>query len=227
MKKSKKIVAITVSIVMVLVAVFALGVLSFNIFKNKLENTIFPLKDPISVINAEYEKNKGIIVDWVYNPNDLEKVTGFADYVFVAEVTEVVGTGYTGVEMYNAFRFESNPFTRYKLRVLENLKGQLRTDEDITLTKHDGVNFFGKSVSFLEGDQLPDVGECYLFICMTDSDGELIIGQFSGGHSDIYLCKAGEYTGQSDFIDMYRDAIENMDESVRIGETYKSKYEVQ
>ena len=227
MKKSNKIVVVTLSIVAVLLTVFVFGNLSFRIFKDKLENNIFPLKDPISVINAEYERNKGVIVDWIYNPNDLKQVTGFADYVFVAEVTEVVGTGYSGVEMYNAFRFESYPFTRYKLRVLENLKGQLRTDEDITLTKHDGVNFFGKSVSFLEGDRLPDVGECYLFICMADSDGELIIGQFSGGHSDIYLCKAGKYTGQSELVDMYRDAIENMDESLRVVESYKSKYEIQ
>ena len=133
MKKSKKIVVITVCIVTALVAVFALSKLSFAIFKDKLESNIFPLKDPISVVNAEYERNFGVIVDWIYNPNDLKQLAGAADYVFVAEVTEVVGTGYTGVEMYDGFRFDSHPFTRYKIRVIENLKGKLKTDEDIKL----------------------------------------------------------------------------------------------
>ena len=224
MKKSKKIIVVTLSIVAVLLTVFALGNLSFRIFKDKLESNIFPLKDPISVINTEYEKNFGVIVDWIYNPNDKKQLAGAADYVFVAEVKEVVGTGYTGVEMYDGFRFDSHPFTKYKIRVLENLKGELKTDEDITLTKHDGVYYFGKKVSFLEGDKLPDVGECYIFLCRVDEDGELSIGQFSG-HNDVYLCKADEYTGEGELIDMYRDAVENMDESIWTGERYKSKYE--
>jgi hypothetical protein len=33
--------------------------------------------------------------------------------------------------------------------------------------------------------------------------------------------------GSEKLIDIYRDAVENMDESVRFGETYKSRYEVQ
>ena len=224
MKKSKKIVVVTLSIVAVLLTFFVIGNLSFKMFKDKLENNIFPLKDSISVINAEYERNFGVIVDWIYNPNDLKQLAGAASYVFVAEIKEVVGTGYTEVEMYDGFRFDSHPFTRYKIRVLENLKGELKTDEDITLTKHDGVYYFGKKVSFLEGDKLPDVGECYIFICSADEKGELNIGSFSS-FCDIYLCKAEDYTGNEALIEIYRDAMENMDESVRFGETYKSKYE--
>jgi hypothetical protein len=167
----------------------------------------------------------GVIVDWIYDPNDKKQLAGFADYVFVAEVTEVVGTGYSGVEMYDGFRFDSHPFTQYKIRVLENLKGNLKTDEDITLTKHDGVYYFGEKVSFLEGDMLPDAGECYIFLCSCDEDGELIIGQFCS-HNDIYICKADEYTGQENVVKIYRDAVENMDESVCLGERYKSKYDV-
>lgn len=225
MKKSNRIVVITLSVVGILLVLFALGRLSFEIFKDKLENNIFPLKDPVSVINSEYERTKGVMINWAYNINNENEVAGFADYVFVAEVTEVVGTGYSEVEMYDGFRIDSFPFTRYKIRVLENLKGQLRTDEDIPLTKHDGVEFFGKKVSFLDGDMLPDAGECYIFLCNTDEDGELNIGSFSS-FCDIYVCKADEYMGQESVIDRYRDAVENMDESIRIGERYKSKYDI-
>lgn len=225
MKKSKKTVIITLCVVGVLSAAFVLGNLSFRIFKNKLENNIFPLKDPISVINSEYERNYGVIIDWIYNPNDLRQLAGAADYVFVARVTEVLGTGYTEVEMYDGFRFDSHPFTQYKIRVLKNLKGELKTDEDIPLTKHDGVYYLGKKVSFLEGDSLPDVGECYIFLCLSDEDGELTVSQFAG-HNDVYLCKAEDYTGEEALIETYGDAVKNMDDSIRLGERYKSKYDV-
>ena len=223
MKKSKKIVIITLAIVSVLLVLFAAGKLSGEIFKDKLESEIFPLKDPISVINSEYERPV-VCVDWVYDVKDDKKVAGAADYVFVAEVKKVVGTGYEDVRFYDGFRYDDNPFTRYEIRVLENLKGELITDRDIPLTKHDGVHYSGKRVSALEGDMLPDEGECYIFLCNADEDGELVIGSF-GYYCDIYLCKVEDYTGNERLIEIYRDAVANMDESVRIGERYKSKYE--
>lgn len=225
MKKSKKIILITVTIVGLLLIIFFAGNFSAKLFKDKLESEIFPLKDPISVINSEY-KRPVVCVDWAFDVNDKNKVAGFADYVFVAEVKRVVGTGYDDVKFYDGFDFDDNPFTLYEIRVLENLKGQLTTKKDIPLTKHDGVHFFGKSVSALEGDNLPDEGECYIFLCNADEDGELVIGSFSY-FCDIYLCKAEDYTGEEKLIEIYREAVENMDESVRFGEDYKSKYEVQ
>ena len=223
MKKSKKAVLITVIIVAVLSVVFIAGKISAEIFKEKLESEIFPLKDPISVINSEYQRPV-VCVDWVYNVNDKNKVAGAADYVFVAEVKKIVGTGYSDVRFYDGFDYDDNPFTRYEIRVLENLKGELITYKDIPLTKHDGVHFLGKRVSALEGDNLPDEGECYIFLCNADEDGELVIGSFSY-FCDIYLCKAEDYTGNENLIEVYRDAVANMDESVRFGEDYKSKYE--
>lgn len=224
MKKSKKIVVVTLSVVLILVAVFALGRLSFALFKNKLENNIFPLKDPISVVNTEYERPV-VCVDWAFDVKDKNKVAGSSDYVFVGEVKRVVGTGYTDVRYYDGFDIDENPFTLYEIRVLENIKGELTTNMDIPLTKHDGVYYFGKRLSALEGDNLPDEGECYIFLCHTDGDGELVIGSFSY-FGDIYLCKSEDYTGNESLIEIYRDAVENMDESVYFGEKYKSKYDV-
>ena len=219
----KKIIRIIVTIAVVLVALFAGISISMNFVEKKLESKIFPLKDPISVINAEYQRTVAC-VDWAFDVSDKRKVVGFHDYVFVGEVKKVVGTGYTDVDFSDGMRMFSQPYTRYEIRVLENLKGELMTDRDIPLTKHDGAYFFGKRVSMMEGDSLPDEGECYIFICTAGEDGELYIGNFSY-FCDVYLCTAEDYTGKEALIDIYRDAVENMDESVRYGERYKSKYQ--
>ncbi len=224
MKKSKKTVLITLGIVAVLlIALLAEGDIATRLFADKLENRLFPMKDPVSVINTEYQRSL-VCVEWVFDIGDKEKVAGFHDYVFVGEVKKVVGTGYTQVDFSDGLRMFSQPYTQYEIRVIENLKGELVTDRDIPLKKHDGVYLFGKKVSMMEGDNLPDVGECYIFICSADEEGELNIGSFSS-YCDIYLCKAEEYTGEEKQIEVYREAVENMDESVRIGERWKSKYE--
>ena len=219
----KKIIKFIVTIAVVLVVLFAGASLSMDFIEKKLESKIFPLKDSISVINTEYQRIVAC-VDWAFDVSDKRKVVGFHDYIFVGEVKKVVGTGYTDVDFSDGMRMFSQPYTRYEIRVLENLKGELVTDRDIPLTKHDGVYFFGKRVSMMEGDSLPDEGECYIFICTAGEDGELYIGNFSY-FCDIYLCKAEDYTGNEVLIDVYRDAVENMDESVRYGERYKSKYQ--
>lgn len=224
MKKSKKIVIITLVIVSVLLIVaLAEGNIANRLFADKLESKMYPMKDPISVINSEYTRSVAC-VEWIFDIGDENKVVGFHDYVFVGEVKKVVGTGYSDVDFSDGLKMFSQPYTQYEVRVIENLKGELKTDRDIPLTKHDGAYLFGKRVSMMKGDNLPDVGECYIFICSADEDGELNIGSFSS-FCDIYLCKAEEYTGQEARIEVYRDAVRNMDESVRIGERYKSKYE--
>ena len=224
MKKSRKIVLITVGIVAVLlVALLAEGNVANKLFADKLEGKIFEMKDPVSVINSEYQRSM-VCVEWMFDTGDKNKVVGFHDYVFVGEVKKVVGTGYSDVDFSDGLRMFSQPYTQYEIRVLKNLKGELITDRDIPLTKNDGAYLFGKRVSMMDGDNLPDVGECYIFICSADEKGELHIGSLSS-FCDIYLCRAEEYTGEERAIEIYRDAVENMDESVRVGERYKSKYE--
>ena len=219
----KKTMRIIVSIAVVLVVLFAGMSISMNFFEKKLERKIFPLKDPISVINTEYQRTVAC-VDWAFDVSDINKVVGFHDYVFVGQVKKIVGTGYTDVDFSDGLRLFSQPFTQYEIRVLENIKGELLTDRDIPLTKHDGAYCFGKRVSMMEGDSLPDEGECYIFICIADENGELNIGNFSS-FCDIYLCNAEDYRDDEEKIEIYRQAVENMDESVRYGERYKSKYE--
>ena len=219
----KKIIRSIIIIAVMLVVLFVVVNLSIDFIEKKLESKIFPLKESISVINTEYQRTVAC-VDWAFDVSDKRKVVGFHDYIFVGEVKKVVGTGYTDVDFSDGMRMFSQPYTQYEIRVIENLKGELVTDRDIPLTKYDGAYPFSKSVSMMEGDCLPDVGECYIFICTAGEDGELYIGNFSS-FCDIYLCKAEDYTGNEAMIDIYRDAVENMDESVRYGENYKSKYD--
>ena len=92
MKKSKKTVLITLGIVAVLlIALLAEGDIATRLFADKVENRLFPMKDPISVINTEYQRSLAC-VEWVFDIGDKEKVVGFHDYVFVGEVKKVVGT---------------------------------------------------------------------------------------------------------------------------------------
>lgn len=223
MKKSKKAVIITVLTVALLLAIFFGGRAFALCYKEKLETTIFPLKDPVSVINSEYKREVKII-DWAFDISDKKKLAGFADYVFVARVEEVIGTGYTDAEWYDGFRLYAFPFTKYEISVIENIKGELKTGENIPLYKGDGVMPFGKISTLYGDDNLPDKGEYYIFLCKCNEDGELWVGNGSG-HCDVYLCSDGEFTGNEELTEIYRDSVRNMDESVRLGESYKSKYE--
>ena len=102
----KKIIKTIICIAVVLVVLFAGISISMDFFEEKLESKIFPLKDPISVINAEYQRTVAC-VDWIYDMGDRNKVVGFHDYVFVGEVKKVVGTGYTQVDFSDGLRMFS------------------------------------------------------------------------------------------------------------------------
>ena len=118
MKKSKKIVLITTGIVAVLlIGLLAEGSIATKLFADKLEGKLFPMKDPVSVINTEYSRTVAC-VEWVYDIGDKNKVVGFNDYVFVGEVKKVVGTGYSDVDFSDGLRMFSQPYTQYEIRVI-------------------------------------------------------------------------------------------------------------
>ncbi len=223
MKKKKVIIS-------VLCAVLAVGTVFFSgkafaaYYKEKAETTLYELKDPISVINEEYKRAE-MIIDYVYDVSDIVKNVGFCDYVFVAEVNKVKGVRYSDVWLSEKLWLHSDPRTEYEITVKQNLKGNLKTDEPITLFKGEGVYLHHKMTNLYQGDMLPDEGHCYLFLASSSEDGELYT---HGNHGNEYLCPIGELEVSENakaIIERYADAVENMDESVRIGERFKSKYE--
>ncbi len=222
----KKIIISILCVILSVGAIFFSGRAFALWYKEKAETTLYELKDPISVINEEYER-ADMIIDYVYDVSDIEKNAGFADYVFVAEVNEVRGVRYDDVWLSERLYLHSEPTTEYEITVKENIKGNLKTDEPITLFKGEGVYLHKKLTDLYQGDMLPDEGHCYLFLASSGEDGELYT---HGNHGNEYLCPIGELDTSENakaVIERYTKAVENMDESVRIGERYKSKYEAE
>ncbi|MBQ7296316.1 MAG: hypothetical protein IJW86_09040 [Clostridia bacterium] len=224
--KKKKIVISVLCTVLVVGTVFFGGKALAAYYKEKAETTLYELKDPISVINEEYVR-ADMIIDYVYDVSDIEKNAGFYDYVFVAEVNEVRGVRYSDVWLSERLWLHSEPRTEYEITVKQNLKGNLKTDEPITLFKGEGVYLHHKMTNLYQGDMLPEEGHCYLFLAAANEQGELYT---HGNYGNEYLCSIGELTSSENalaVIERYNRAVENMDESVRIGERYKCKYEAQ
>ena len=110
---------------------------------------------------------------FVINVNAPEEVVGWADYVFVARVDEELRTEYDKVRINEKGTMNGMPYTYYRVKVVENIKGSLKTNEPIELFKHGGVNIDGKSISVLEGDEMLETGKYYIIIASAERDGRL------------------------------------------------------
>lgn len=224
--KKKKIIISVLCAVLAAGAVFFAGRSFAAYYKEKAETTLYKLKDPVSVINEEYAR-ENMIIDYVYDVSDIAKNAGWADYVFIAEVNKVRGVRYSDVWLSEKLYLHSEPRTEYEITVKQNLKGNLKTEEPITLFKGEGVYLHHKMTNLYQGDMLPDEGHCYLFLASSGEDGELYT---HGGHGNEYLCPIGELSSSenaAEVIERYETAVDNMDESVRIGERFTSKYEAE
>lgn len=125
--------------------------------------------------------------DWFFNKNSLELCVGNAGYVFVGQATDYIRTEHD----------DGTPYTFYKLKVLENLKGNLRTDVDIVFRKEGGITKSGRRFWIYEGDALPKIGNYYVFI-LRSMDG---IGLFAGGPNTNLPLKLpdGDYHDEANY----------------------------
>ena len=225
MKKKKAIISV-LCVVLLVGAIFLSGKAFASWYKEKAESTLYPLKDPVSVINEEYDRAE-MCIDYVYDISDIEKNVGWADYVCIAEVNKVRGMRYDNVWLSERLYLHSDPITEYEITVRQNLKGNLKTDEPITLFKYEGVYLHKKLTNLYEGDMLPDEGNCYLFLITAQENGDLYT---FGNHGNEYLCDIGQLATDENaraVIERYTEAAKNMDESVRIGERFTSKYDAE
>lgn len=111
--------------------------------------------------------------------NNLNAVVGDADYVFWGNVVSEDGTVYkdaTTIENEDGTTREvSSPYTNYTIKVLENIKGNLTTESAIPVQKSGGLSEDGTQYLIYEGDELPSVGENYIFFAYAQPDGSLLI----------------------------------------------------
>ena len=142
---------------------------------------------------------------YMVDVNNPAEVVGWGDYVFVARVESELRTEYTNLRQNEDGTTTGKPYTVYSITVLKNLKGNLRENEPIEFFKHGGVNYDGRSISLLEGDQLLESGKCYILVAAAESDGRLGQGmpnsaiELNTSQIDTYSTDA-EYAGYSEYV---------------------------
>lgn len=150
--------------------------------------------------------------------SNLNAVVGDADYVFLGNVVSEDDTVYKDVATIEnedgTTREVSSPYTNYTIKVMENIKGNLTTDLAIPVQKSGGLSEDGTQYFLYEGDELPIVGENYIFFAYAQPDGSLLIsGPISNmsisneANNDISLFSTT--TEYDDVVDAYNNQIDS------------------
>ncbi|MCR5744158.1 MAG: hypothetical protein K6F92_10630 [Lachnospiraceae bacterium] len=166
------------------------------------------------VIGTDKMKVEKYHASFVIDESDITQVTTYASYVFVAEVVDYDKTEYINDD-------EDSPVTYYHVRVKENIKGELTTEEDIVLKKAGGIKKNSDTFMVCEGDVLPQIGKTYLFAAVIWED-------------DLYCPMPNmvvEVDASSDVLSSadvvkYKEACDNPTPDVPNGDQYKSRYDV-
>lgn len=161
--------------------VFVLGfILSGCRYSTQVKETIDTSSLPVERVQASY----------AINVNDPREMVGYFDYVFVGEIEETEDTRYYHLmdsdteipEDWDAT--DCLEFTTYRVKVLENIKGELCQTEPISLKKRGGVLKDKTAIFVYEGDYLPKQRDICLFFANV-SDGEKLVAL--GKNSTIFL----------------------------------------
>lgn len=125
------------------------------------------------------------------------------------------------VETADGSKEVSDPYTNYRVSVVENIKGELKTDSAIPLQKQGGVSQDNKSVVLFEEDVLPAQGETFVFLAYVQPNGDLLV---SGPNSSVpvqgatSLMSANEVkqkVSKSDVVNEYEKAAKNQKKTKR------------
>ncbi|KJD47631.1 hypothetical protein QD47_00105 [Paenibacillus terrae] len=122
---------------------------------------------------------------FVIDINNPKEVVGYADYAFVGLVEEMTGTDYkfpVTKETEDGPKVLTSPYTNYSVKVLSNIKGNLKKDVSIPIQKFGGLNDDKSTYFLFEDDSLPQKGKVYVFTATAEQDGSLLV---SGPNSNI------------------------------------------
>ncbi len=144
-----------------LILVLLLGY--FYIINNNRTFKIIPNLDNDTVV---YDST-----DLVINPVEMEAYIGFADYVFIGEVTEYVD---------NYIPNDDIPLSIYRVSVKENLKGTLLNSVEVV--REGGYNQKGELEIYISDRNMPfpEIGKKYIFIGVGKEDGSLHLAPVKG-----------------------------------------------
>lgn len=112
--------------------------------------------------------------------NDLTEVVKDADLVFVGSVDSVNETDYRHpIEFLNengdVEEIVYSPYTNYTVTVLNSISGEFEPLQKLSIYKTGGIEQNQQFVEVLEGDELPIVGNSYVFTAYIQDDGSLLV----------------------------------------------------
>ena len=110
--------------------------------------------------------------------NDLNQIVGDADYVFVAEVVDNIETIYknkVNIETEAGLKEVSDPYTRYSINVIDNIKGNLKKNKRIDVYKAGGISQDNTSIILYENDEMLEVNKLYILVAYAQPDGTLLV----------------------------------------------------
>lgn len=90
---------------------------------------------------------------YVVDMKNPEEVVGISSNVFIGFIEEMTGTDY----------ILNIPYTRYNVKVIDNIKGELQLDATIQLNKEGGISEDRSCYLLYENDFLPDEEKYYIF----------------------------------------------------------------
>lgn len=149
-----------------------------NVQKNI--NDTFVNEDTYNVsYNEEDYKNLPIsytAASYAYDTSTPEKAIGLADYAFVAKINGIVRTEYrypSTVYRDGEEKVVYDPYTVYSVEVIDNIKGEVIKTKNLEVVQHGGITSDGSQIVLMEGMDLLKVGEYYILLPYTASDGRL------------------------------------------------------
>lgn len=122
------------------------------------------------IISSQYNH----VID-IKNKSEL---SGFVDYIFIGEIEEKTGSiaeSEFRIETITGYEHIEIPATKYSVSVLENIKGELRTDGAIEIFKSGGLTDEGKYLFLEDGDFILKTGDICIFFATVREDGTLYI----------------------------------------------------
>ena len=153
----------------------------------------------------------------VINIKNPKEVVGFGDYVFVARIDEEIKNVHRSAEDLDP----GIPMTTYSITVIDNLKGKIKKNTPVELSKIGGISSSSNMVTLLEGDTMLEEDKYYILVAAGNDDGSIVQAAATGA---VKL----DVTSEEEIVSSqaYKDYEKYIEEEVEYQRPrYKSMYE--